>query len=614
MLQPGMFLQNRYHILQRLGGGGMGVVYLAEDSRLPGRRCAIKEMSPDQLPAPDRNWAIQAFQQEAQMLANLKHPGLTLVTDYFPEHSNWYLVMDFIEGETLEARLAKAPGGRLPVEEALRITRQLCEVLTYLHNQNPPVIFRDLKPSNVMLTLQGEVKLIDFGIARFFKPGQTRDTVNLGTPGYAAPEQYGKMGLQSGPRADVYSLGALLLQMVTGYDPVTAPTPIPLPDPRSVMHTIPPHITAVITQATQIQPDLRYGSIREMQQALFPPTYTLPPQPYSQVPPSQRKSWLLPVIGSVGTIVVLAVCAVVAWASGLLPISPKTSAPTVAVATSPPTAIQKAIIEPTAEPPVVQSPTEDTPPTAKQQSTPTRMPRPTDTPIPSPTATFSWSTLAKSVKGRSISMLTAGYEGGTAVVVVGSIQGDQSPTTDLIQAVINNLERNQTLIPRDVAFYFIPSINPDGNAANSRFNANNVDLNRNWDTADWKSNAAVPGSPSGKAGAGGPRPFSEPETQALSDLLLRLKRTSTLRVVIFHTSVNSPNEVYAGGDRSKTAANNYATVMGYAIGDSWGAYTPTGEAITWCDEQGIISIDVIIPANRTPSVDSTIRALLEVAK
>jgi len=277
MLQPGILLQNRYRILRQLGGGGMGVVYLAEDSRLPGRRCAIKEMSPDQLPAPDRNWAIQAFQQEAQMLANLKHPGLTLVTDYFPEHSNWYLVMDFIEGETLEARLAKAPGGRLPVEEALRITRQLCEVLTYLHNQNPPVIFRDLKPSNVMLTLQGEVKLIDFGIARFFKPGQTRDTVNLGTPGYAAPEQYGKMGLQSGPRADVYSLGALLLQMISGYDPTL--TPFPLPDPRSVMRNIPPHIAAVITQATQATPDLRYGSIREMQQALFPPIYLIQPQP-----------------------------------------------------------------------------------------------------------------------------------------------------------------------------------------------------------------------------------------------------------------------------------------------------------------------------------------------
>ena len=386
MLQPGMFLQNRYHILQRLGGGGMGVVYLAEDSRLPGRRCAIKEMSPDQLPAPDRNWAIQAFQQEAQMLANLKHPGLTLVTDYFPEHSNWYLVMDFIEGETLEARLAKAPGGRLPVEEALRITRQLCEVLTYLHNQNPPVIFRDLKPSNVMLTLQGEVKLIDFGIARFFKPGQTRDTVNLGTPGYAAPEQYGRMGLQSGPRADVYSLGALLLQMISGYDPTAAPTPFPLPSPRAVMPNIPPHIDMVIAQATQVQPDLRYANVQEMRQVLFPPTYTLPPQPSRRMqvtaqPASSSKSkqWLVLGGSSLATVVGLAVCAIVIWTQGWWQGAASAITPTIAAA------MRSEVVEvlsPTATPRATATPrpTSTSTPKATVTQRATETPRPTETP------------------------------------------------------------------------------------------------------------------------------------------------------------------------------------------------------------------------------------------
>jgi len=270
MLAPGMLLQNRYRILHQIGGGGMGVVYLAEDARLAGRHCAIKEMSPEQVAPQDRNWATSAFQQEAQMLARLSHPGLTAVTDFFPEAGDWYLVMDYVEGETLESRLERSPGGRLPLDEALNVTHQLCNVLEYLHRQRPPVVFRDLKPGNVMLTPQGEVKLIDFGIARFFKPGQTRDTVSLGTPGYAAPELYGGVG-QSDPRTDVYSLGALLLQMVTGYDPVAAVTPFPLPAPGSLARELPAHVEEVISRATRVQPELRHQSTMEFHQALFPP-------------------------------------------------------------------------------------------------------------------------------------------------------------------------------------------------------------------------------------------------------------------------------------------------------------------------------------------------------
>lgn len=269
MLEVGTLLQNRYHIQRRIGGGGMGVVYVADDTRLAGRQCAVKEMSPEQLAPGDRNWAIQAFRQEAQMLANLHHPGLTNVTDFFPEGGNWYLVMEYIHGETLEARLARTPGGRFPLEEALRITRQICEVLDYLHRQQPPVVFRDLKPGNVMLDEKGQVKLIDFGIARFFKSGRTQDTVNLGTPGYAAPEQYGGMG-QTDPRSDIYSLGVLLHQMVTGYSPVNAITPFPLPDPRTLIAQLPPHIVNALGRAVQLQPHLRYGTVRELARDLMP--------------------------------------------------------------------------------------------------------------------------------------------------------------------------------------------------------------------------------------------------------------------------------------------------------------------------------------------------------
>lgn len=278
MLQRGTILQNRYRIVQRVGGGGMGTVYLAEDLRLPGRRCAVKELSPALLTTQDRQWAIQAFQREAHLLASLSHPNLAAVTDFFQEGENWYLVMEFVEGETLAQRLERSPGHRLSLQEALSILRQLCDVLEYLHSQSPPVIFRDLKPSNIMLTPEGRVKLIDFGIARFFKPGQRQDTVNLGTPGYAAPEQYGGLG-QSDPRTDIYSLGVLLHQMVTGYDPTTAAVPFPLPPPRALMPNLPADVERVIQRATQVQPEARYPHIRALRADLFPPTQAIPVQP-----------------------------------------------------------------------------------------------------------------------------------------------------------------------------------------------------------------------------------------------------------------------------------------------------------------------------------------------
>ncbi len=273
MLKQGDRLQGRYHILRRIGGGGFGTVYLAEDTRLPGRRCAVKEMSPAQVPAQDRNWAIGAFKQEAEILARLSHPGIATVTDFFAERGNWYLVMEYVQGETLEQTLDRSPRHRLPYQKAMGILSQLCQVLGYLHAQNPPIIFRDLKPGNVMLTPEGEVKLIDFGIARFFKPGGSRDTVNLGTPGYAAPEQYGGRG-QSDVRADVYGLGVLLHQMLTGYDPTS--TPFRLPPVESLNPAVPPQVSAAIQRATEKDPRLRFASIEEFRKAIIGQTSVLP--------------------------------------------------------------------------------------------------------------------------------------------------------------------------------------------------------------------------------------------------------------------------------------------------------------------------------------------------
>ncbi len=214
-----MLLKERYRIIHQIGQGGQATIYKGEDTELGNRLVAIKEMSQDGLSPKELQEAADAFKREAHMLAGLQHPNIPSIYDYFQEAGHWYFVMEYIEGETLEDYFARAKGGTLPVKEVLDIGIQLCSVLEYLHNHQPPIIFRDLKPGNVMRAADGHLYLIDFGIARHFKPGQSRDTTALGSLGYAAPEQYGKA--QTTARSDIYSLGAILHQALTGNDPVS---------------------------------------------------------------------------------------------------------------------------------------------------------------------------------------------------------------------------------------------------------------------------------------------------------------------------------------------------------------------------------------------------------
>src|SRR5215469_12695691 len=228
LLVPKYLLRQRYLIVRRVGQGGMGAVYEAQDTQLGNRLVAVKEMSQSGLKPDELLEASSTFKREAHMLASLQHPNLPSIYDHFSENGRWYLVVSFIEGETLEEYLSRAKGLNLPIQEVLDIGIQLCTVLDYLHTRQPPIIFRDLKPANVMRTHDGHLYLIDFGIARHFKPGQVKDTVALGSPGYAAPEQYGKT--QTGAHSDIYSLGAMLHQLLSGSDPSQNPfTFAPLP-------------------------------------------------------------------------------------------------------------------------------------------------------------------------------------------------------------------------------------------------------------------------------------------------------------------------------------------------------------------------------------------------
>ncbi|MGD0075869.1 MAG: serine/threonine-protein kinase, partial [Candidatus Binataceae bacterium] len=201
-LPAGHLLDGRYRISKTVGQGGMGRVYLANDTRLANRPVAVKEMVVGE--GVQEKKAIEDFAREARVLAPLSHPGIPNLIDYFVEGGRHYLVMEYVAGGDLQRFLDKlGAGGRLPEAKVLRWARQILDVLVFLHQQKPPIVYRDLKPGNIMIDKNGRAMLIDFGIARFLPPGG-RGT-QIGSVGYAPPEQY--MGKVE-PRSDLYSLAA----------------------------------------------------------------------------------------------------------------------------------------------------------------------------------------------------------------------------------------------------------------------------------------------------------------------------------------------------------------------------------------------------------------------
>ena len=234
------------------------------------RAVAIKEMSDANLSASEQEKALDDFHREANLLVRLNHPNLPQVSDFFEEGTKAYLVMEFIEGKTLEQTLDDA--GK-PLDETLVMDRtlQLCSVLQYLHSRKPPIIFRDMKPSNVMVTVDNQLKLIDFGIARIFKTSATKDTTLLGSQGYAPLEQYGRS--QSDPRSDIYALGATLYHLLTGIVPADAPSrrvnPQVFLTPRQLNKHISQASEEIVLMAMEQDPDERFQSAEAMRKAIL---------------------------------------------------------------------------------------------------------------------------------------------------------------------------------------------------------------------------------------------------------------------------------------------------------------------------------------------------------
>lgn len=260
MLEIGSLIDGKYKILNKVGQGGMSVVYLAMNEKA-NKQWAIKEVRKDGV--KDFEIVKQGLVAETDLLKKLSHPSLPSIIDVIEGPDTFLIVMDYIQGNPLSKALEEY--GAQPQEYVIEWAKQLCDVLEYLHTRTPPIIYRDMKPANIMLKPDGNICLIDFGTAREFKEKNLADTTCLGTVGYAAPEQFGGMG-QTDARTDIYCLGATLYHLVTGRNPCDPPYEI-LPI-RQVNPALSSGLERIIQKCTQRNPDDRYQSCAELMYAL----------------------------------------------------------------------------------------------------------------------------------------------------------------------------------------------------------------------------------------------------------------------------------------------------------------------------------------------------------
>ena len=260
MLEIGSIIDGKYKILNKIGQGGMSVVYLAMNERA-NKQWAIKEVRKDGV--KDYDVVRQGLIAETDILKRLNHPHLPSIIDVIDRDDTFLIVMDYIEGKSLDHWLKK--DGAQPQEKVVEWAKQICDVLGYLHSRKPPIIYRDLKPANVMLKPDGQIMIIDFGTAREFKETSIEDTSCLGTQGYAAPEQYGGHG-QTDARTDIYTLGATMYHLLTGHNASLPPYEMyPI---RRWNPALSSGLEKIVLKCTQRNPNDRYQNCAELMYAL----------------------------------------------------------------------------------------------------------------------------------------------------------------------------------------------------------------------------------------------------------------------------------------------------------------------------------------------------------
>ena len=277
-IKPGTVLRDRYQINKIIGQGGMGCIYLANDLRLEGRLCAVKEVEYDRaLPREMLEESRAQFQREATILARLDHPNLPKVSDFFSEEDRDYLIMDFVPGKDLRQLIleARQEDTFIPEEQVLDWAKQIASALKYLHNQDHPILHRDIKPSNLKLTPNGLVKLVDFGLVKMLAPGEVTITIlqGQGTALYTPLEQYGGDSGHTDARSDIYALGGTLYHLLTNEPPVNVRdrflNPGSLPRIREINPEVSGRTERAVLWALQLHPEDRPKDIDAFENALF---------------------------------------------------------------------------------------------------------------------------------------------------------------------------------------------------------------------------------------------------------------------------------------------------------------------------------------------------------
>lgn len=563
-LPQGYILLNRYRIVSSIKQGGMGAVYRAWDLNLK-TPCAVKENLETSADAQ------RQFMQEAMMMAQLVHPNLPRIIDHFViEETGQYLVMEFVEGQDLQELLDDRSS--LTEDEMIPYLEQICDALSYLHNQPNPIIHRDVKPSNIKITPEGRAILVDFGIAKIF---QTRGVTTQGaraiTPGYSPPEQYGHGSTNN--RTDIYALGATCYALLTGKEPPESvyrlATNATLPHPPGVSS----HVANAILRAMALDPHHRFEDAAAFKKALHAPQSET--RPAASLP-----KWAVPA-AAVLLLAILAVLLAVRPKELTGEITPTAAGDSVTVVVvlpdNPPAQIADvATSEPTAT---------ESPPTI----TPTRLP---PTPTPAPTVAYPIvQEIGRSYNNQIIEAYQFG-DGSNAVLIVGGLHAGFAPSSvQLANNAIAEFSSDPLLIPANSTLYIIPNANPDSEDAPGeeagRFNGNGVDPNRNfdcnWDSvAYWRDEPISPGT----------NPFSEPETQVLRDFVGEIAPVA----VIFYEA-RATNGLVAPGvcdeqdSGSGVLAQLYIDRSAYPL---YEGFSLTGDSADWLASQGVPAISILL--------------------
>ncbi len=641
----GQTLGGRYKVEAQLGEGGMATVYKAADIKLP-RYVALKILRTDK---PLDDSAMDRFKHEAETLAKLGHTNIVPILDFGEYEDKPYLVMPYLSGGTLRDHMK----GSMHPEEAARILIPIAQALGHAHQKH--VIHRDVKPTNILFNEDGAPMLSDFGIVKILDqesgPELTTTGMTLGTPAYMAPEQV--LGKTPDARADVYSLGVVFYEMVTGRKPYVEDTPMalaarqalePPPHPRQFMPSLPESVDSILMTALANQPERRFSNMNAFANALrsisgsdFTPTpstqttqrrgaasppspYPPPDTPYSQAgygrsqPTPQagmtRRDEMFPIPQSyapqkksrTGLWIGLGVLGV-ALVSGLTILIINLAArPPARTGDNPP---QQVVTE---NPDIYFAP-----PVETAAPLMTEAPVTTAEPV-QPESTYFTDSYGSSVMGRPLNYSCIGT-GLSTMLLVGGIHGDEPNTVNLMYD-LDGAFYNDYEISSNWKVCVVYDMNPDASAVNGHFNSNGVDLNRNWETSDWVQEYTRSDGTLYKGG--GTSPFSEPETYNLKELIQNLGNEGLVVTVFYHSTQTGNSDIrpaYYGSLNWDGTSDNLARIFNSQIGYSYNRASSTsytGESLKWCGENGYTCFGVEIPNNGSYDVTEHIDGLIAV--